>query len=623
MIRTSEFVLNFMVNSVWQIPAIFIVSLLGVSVLKNCPAQYRHLLWIVALALCLIVPAISAAGVKPLFLSSTEPTAVTQHPLDVAADDVATSPLERARKFNRQIEISDSSKLMQLSLACYGFFLLLCGVRLVRQWIRKVRLEASVTDVGLPIRVETTAMYCRRLFRVTDVNVVRSETASIPCTSGVRRPLIILPDSFCEKATDETLLSVISHEMAHVRRGDFLTKLICEFISLPISFHPLAAFIKRQIARERELSCDELVTRRAVLPGKYARSLLAAADLTILPVAQTPALSFFDGMTLEKRISRLVQTKVLWSRRASRLISVVVVAAVCVSTLAISAFAVELRAKFNTLRTAVSPANPVVSADEPADPPAVRSQAQSSSDRQESSTPQDRAQAACTAGRNRDVQAIPMLVAMLADDTRIEAFRCWDSGRWSPALDSFKHPSPGEQAALALASMGGLAFSPLVNQIDSPNATTRRNAAWAIGELTNMVPGERAGATSKLIALLNDADVWVRMAAARALGEVRDRRATEPLSATLLDSDWRARQMAAWALSELKDDRAVKALGSALLSDARVEVRRDAAGALGEIRSADGLPYLRQAINDPELAVSAKAQWAISEIEGTDGLLNQ
>jgi HEAT repeat protein len=65
--------------------------------------------------------------------------------------------------------------------------------------------------------------------------------------------------------------------------------------------------------------------------------------------------------------------------------------------------------------------------------------------------------------------------------------------------------------------MGGLAFSPLVDQLDNPNATTRRNAAWAIGELTNMIPGERSGATLKLVTLLSDADVWVRMAAARAL----------------------------------------------------------------------------------------------------------
>jgi HEAT repeat protein len=193
---------------------------------------------------------------------------------------------------------------------------------------------------------------------------------------------------------------------------------------------------------------------------------------------------------------------------------------------------------------------------------------------------------------------------------------CWNDGRWSPALQTFKHPSPGEQAAIALASMGRQAFGPLSQQLDSSNPTVRRNAAWAIGELTNMIPGERSGAVPQLINLLGDSDAWVRMAAARALGELRDERALTRLVATLSDENWRVRELAVWALSEMKDDRAVTALCSVLLSDARVEVRRGAAEALGEIASASAIPSLKQALNDPDASVSTKAAWAISKIEG-------
>jgi HEAT repeat protein len=66
----------------------------------------------------------------------------------------------------------------------------------------------------------------------------------------------------------------------------------------------------------------------------------------------------------------------------------------------------------------------------------------------------------------------------------------------------------------------------------------------------------------------------------------------------------------------MKDDRAVNALCRVLLSDARSEVRRGAAEALGEIASVDALPSLRQALNDAEPGVSRQAAWAISEIEG-------
>jgi HEAT repeat protein len=154
----------------------------------------------------------------------------------------------------------------------------------------------------------------------------------------------------------------------------------------------------------------------------------------------------------------------------------------------------------------------------------------------------------------------------------------------------------------------------LTNELDSANATVRRNAAWAIGELTNMRPGERDGAVPRLISLLGDTDEWVRMAAARALGEVRNESAVPKLIATVSDSDWRVREVVVWALSELKDKRAVSALCAVLLSDARVEVRRGAAEALGEIRSREALPSLKQALNDQ--AINAKVQWAIDEIEG-------
>ena len=64
---------------------------------------------------------------------------------------------------------------------------------------------------------------------------------------------------------------------------------------------------------------------------------------------------------------------------------------------------------------------------------------------------ENRATTACEAGRRGDVQAIPLLIAQLGDDSKTPFVKCWTS-RWSPALQTFKHSSPGEQAALVLAS---------------------------------------------------------------------------------------------------------------------------------------------------------------------------
>lgn len=300
----------------------------------------------------------------------------------------------------------------------------------------------------------------------------------------------------------------------------------------------------------------------------------------------------------------------------ARVMMFAALAMLCASALSLSMFSLELQTQARaTVTQTVQLLNLPAAVQEPV-APAVTSSQPRPEPQLNPSAAEERAMSACKAGREGDVNAIPSLVAMLGDDTKTQPMTCWDSGRWSPALQTFKHPSPGEQAALALASMGRRAFGPLSQQLDSPNATVRRNAAWAIGELTNMVPGERSGAVPQLITLLGDSDAWVRMAAARAIGELRDERALTRLVAALADDDWRVRQVAVWALSEMKDDRAVTALCSVLLSDARVEVRRGAAEALGEIASADAIPSLKQALNDAEPSVSAKAAWAISEIEG-------
>lgn len=620
MTRFNELVLNSVLNSLWMIPIVWGIAALGAYALKNAAANYRYSIWLAALVLCVVAPLLSSTQILSAIPVSFESTthqsspAVPSNNQTSAADDV-DSPLNHVRKRNWQIVDASREKLQLLTIA-YSLFILFAVIRLARLWWRKETLRKSATQTALTSQIESVANYCRSLFRVRQVRVARSSLARVPCTLGVHRPLIVLPDAFCRYISDDTLLSVVAHEMAHVSRRDYLTKLLSEVISLPVAFHPITLLIKRQLDRERELACDELVTRRAMMPDTYARSLLSAASLSILPAPQAITLSIFDGRILEKRIMRLTKSKARTSKRVGRTLLTTVLFSLCACAVSLSVLGVELR----TGRAAdFSPTNVAVGLETATLPTTNPPAQQQPEKRLNGPDPQERVQAACAAGRKRDLEAIPVLIGMLGDETKTRSINCWNSGRWSPALETFKVPSPGEEAAIALASMGRPAFTPLQSQLDSSNAVVRRNAAWAIGELTNMLPNERSSAVPQLIILLGDRDAWVRMAAGRAIGELRDDRAIETLIATLSDSDWRVRQMITWALSEMKADRAVNALCAILLSDERAEVRRGAAEALGEIRSEAALASLKQALNDPESSVSAKVRWAIEEIEDSDG----
>ena len=612
--RISEFILNFVLNSCWQIAAIFLVAWVGSQLLKSGPARYRHVLWIVALVACLVVPLLTATRFVPAGISQLQvatPKAVPVHETaEVMNENLNVDHLVTRRTKS----ISTDTRAALVLMVVYALVILGRGIRLARFWRGKETLRRSATRTGLPQEIESVAERCCRVLGVRAL-VTRSDKARVPYTIGAWRPLILLPARFCSSGDESRLLSIIGHEMAHVARRDFLSNLICELVALPISFHPFTFLIKRQIDRTRELACDELVTEHVLEPRVYARSLLWAADVSRQHSAHAFVLSIFDGKILEERIMRLTRNKRRFKPGVARVMMLTALLVMGVSALSLSMFSLELqtqaRAVVQPLQTMSQPV-----AQDPAPPTTVPVSQARPEVQLNAPAPDDRAQSACNAGRRRDVEAIPSLIAMLGDDSKTQPLTCYDTGNWSPALQTFKHPSPGEQAALALASFGRKALVPLINQLDSPNAGVRRNAAWAIGELTSMLPGERAGAVPQLISLLSDSDEWVRMAAARSLGEVRDGRSLDGLVARLGDDKWRVRQVATWALSEMKDARAVTALCSVLLADVRAEVRRGAAEALGEINNAEALPSLKQALNDAEASVSAKAAWAISEIEG-------
>ena len=74
MLRTSEFILNFVLNSCWQIAVIVALTALASRLLKNGPARYRHTLWVFALVVSLVVPLLTATRYIPAWLSSVEPS---------------------------------------------------------------------------------------------------------------------------------------------------------------------------------------------------------------------------------------------------------------------------------------------------------------------------------------------------------------------------------------------------------------------------------------------------------------------------------------------------------------------------------------------------------------------
>jgi len=139
------------------------------------------------------------------------------------------------------------------------------------------------------------------------IRVVVSDQLTSPAVTGVLVPVLILPLSLLTVLSSEQLRFILLHELAHIRRGDYLVNLLQLMVEALWFFNPAVWWLSRQIRLEREACCDAVAITLSGAPVEYARTLLHVAERYAAP--GTPALAFGDRREpsgLAERIQRLL-----------------------------------------------------------------------------------------------------------------------------------------------------------------------------------------------------------------------------------------------------------------------------------------------------------------------------
>ena len=98
-----------------------------------------------------------------------------------------------------------------------------------------------------------------------------------PAVVGAWSPVVLTPVGF-ESLPEELAAAALLHECAHVVRRDYLLNLVCEILTLPLSWHPAAHLLKRRLRAAREEVCDRLAAAEMGSPARYARCLVELAQ---------------------------------------------------------------------------------------------------------------------------------------------------------------------------------------------------------------------------------------------------------------------------------------------------------------------------------------------------------
>jgi beta-lactamase regulating signal transducer with metallopeptidase domain len=190
--------------------------------------------------------------------------AVPAETATVAASHSELSPVDLGvRRSSWLLILASSWLVIALALCCRQILALYVTWRLLRR----------STSVSVDCREGQAARRGRANLRVAESSDIR-----VPLTTGPVRPVVLLPSDW-RTWSAEKLSNVLNHEATHVERRDCLTCFLSELTACLYCFHPIAWWLRRQLAALAEEACDDAVIRSTENRTAYARHLLEFASV--------------------------------------------------------------------------------------------------------------------------------------------------------------------------------------------------------------------------------------------------------------------------------------------------------------------------------------------------------
>ena len=178
----------------------------------------------------------------------------------------------------------------------------LLSIRLGFTWFRARRLITAEAVPASESWQHVVGRLSASLRLTRPVRLLESAAVEVPSVIGWLRPVILIPVSSLSGLTPEQLEMILAHELAHIRRHDFLVNLVQSIAETLLFYHPAAWWISRQIRLERENCCDDLAVAVCGNALHYARALTTLEELRRAPASAVAA----NGGSLFARIRRLV-----------------------------------------------------------------------------------------------------------------------------------------------------------------------------------------------------------------------------------------------------------------------------------------------------------------------------
>src|SRR5438309_11015310 len=278
-----------LVDSLWQdaLAAAGLAALLALVPVRA--ARIRYAFATLTLALMLALPLATAVR-----LSGTSP--------QISDVVTATSPVTPTAPVADRIRAALEPALPWAVLVWFGGVVAL-SLRLASGWLATRQLGRVGTSSVPDACREAVARLAARLRIRRPLRVLESAVVQVPAVIGWLRPVVLLPASALTGLTPLQLDALLAHELAHVRRYDYLVNLLQSAIETLLFYHPAVWWVSRHVRDEREHCCDDMAVAACGDAHFYATALLGMERLR----SPLPTLSMAAaGGSLVERVRRLM-----------------------------------------------------------------------------------------------------------------------------------------------------------------------------------------------------------------------------------------------------------------------------------------------------------------------------
>ena len=306
-----------LLHFVWQGALIALILAALLWLLKNYHPSLRYGLSCASLALMFLCPIITYLVLDARTSRQPNPNIETQLPQSEVTQPVLVTDTEPIQPVAAPVvfapEGGTGTKQTWLErylkpwlpylVIFWGIGVLVLSIRLLGGlwYLRKLRTRLTKpVSAALMSQLNKVA---ERLGLARTVQLRESLVVTVPLVIGWIKPMILLPGSALSGLSSDQLEMILAHELAHIRRHDYLVNLLQSIIETLLFYHPAVWWVSNKIRVEREHCCDDIAVN--VCDGDKQSYAEALADLDRLrPRVQLAQAA--SGGSLFNRVARLV-----------------------------------------------------------------------------------------------------------------------------------------------------------------------------------------------------------------------------------------------------------------------------------------------------------------------------